>query len=119
MNDVVVDTNVMVYCFDNKLDLRNLLDNFFQSGFSISTIKKCIDELNIIKRLDVKSFFISYGIKIVEFDNGKSTDDTLLDFCLHKNGILFTEDKELRAKANKLGIKTLAFDGRAVKISNR
>ena len=82
MNDVVIDTNVMVYCFDNKFDLRDLLDNFFQSGFSISTIKKCMDELNIIKRQDVKSFFISYGIKVVEFDKGKNTDDTLLDFCL-------------------------------------
>ncbi|MCL4397168.1 hypothetical protein M1494_02365 [Candidatus Parvarchaeota archaeon] len=119
MNDVVIDTNVMVYCFDNKLDLKDLLDNFFQSGFSILTIKKCMDELNTIKRLDVKSFFLSYGLKAVEFDKGKNTDDTLLDFCLYKTGILFTEDRELRAKANNLGIKTLSFDGRAVKISNK
>ncbi|MGC8533214.1 MAG: hypothetical protein ACP5MV_01105 [Candidatus Parvarchaeum sp.] len=119
MNEVVIDTNVMVYCFDNKLDLINLLDAFFQSSFSISTIKKCMDELNTIKRQDVKSFFISYGLKTIEFDKGKSTDDTLLDFCLHENKILFTEDKELRSRANKLGIRTLSFDGRAVKISSR
>ncbi|MCL4372759.1 hypothetical protein M1384_01695 [Candidatus Parvarchaeota archaeon] len=118
MNDVVIDTNIMVYCFDNKLDLKALLDNFFQSSFSILTIRKCIVELTNIKRSDVKSFFLSYGLKVVEFDENKNTDNTLLDFCLYKNGILFTEDRELRAKANKLKIRTLAFDGRAVKLSN-
>ncbi len=119
MNDVVIDTNIMVYCFDNKLDLRDILDNFFQSSFSVLTIKKCIDELANIKRSDVKSFFLSYGLKIVEFGENKNTDDTLLDFCLYKKSILFTEDKELRTKANKLNIRTLVFDGRAVKISSK
>ncbi|MCL4375915.1 hypothetical protein M1558_00270 [Candidatus Parvarchaeota archaeon] len=119
MNDVVIDTNIMVYCFDNKLDLNSLLDNFFQSSFSILTIKKCIDELTNIKRSDVKSFFLSYGLRVVEFDENKNTDDTLLDFCLYKNGILFTEDRELRAKANKLKIRTLVLEGRGVKISSK
>ncbi len=119
MNDVVIDTNIMVYCFDNKLDLNSLLDNFFQSSFSILTIKKCIDELTKIKRNDVKGFFLSYGLRVVEFEENKNTDDTLLDFCLYKSAILFTEDKLLRAKANRLKIKTLAFEGRGIKISSK
>ena len=116
MNDVVIDTNVMVYCFDNKLDLRNLLDDFFQSGFSIFTIKKCMDELLSIKRPDVQRFFLAYAINVVEFNTNKNTDDTLLEFCLDKNYMLFTEDKDLRSKAKKLGVKTLGFDGRTVKM---
>jgi rRNA-processing protein FCF1 len=119
MNDVVIDTNVMVYCFDNKLDINRLLDSFFQSSFSISTIKRCIDELTVIKRPDVKSFFLSYGIKVEEFNNGKNTDDTLLEFCLYKDGILFTEDRKLREKASRHGIKVLSFNGRSVKFSSK
>ena len=119
MNDVVIDTNVMVYCFDNKLDLKDLLDDFFQSSFSIFIIKKCMDELVVIKKQGVKNFFLSYGVNIVDFNEGKNTDDTLLDFCMDKACMLFTEDRGLRAKANKLGVKILSFDGRAVKISNK
>ncbi|MEM0143747.1 MAG: hypothetical protein QXL94_07375 [Candidatus Parvarchaeum sp.] len=119
MNDVLVDTNIMVYVFDKKLDLRDLLDSFFQSSFSILTIKKCMDELTAIKRQDVKNFFLSYGINAVDFDEGKNTDDTLLDFCLHTKSILFTEDRELRSRADNLGIKTLSLSGRTVKINNR
>lgn len=117
MNEVVVDTNVMVYCFDGKLDLRSLLDNFLQESFSLVTLKKCMDELIAIKRQDVHRFFLFYGIKIVDFYEGKNTDDTLLEYCKGKNCFLFTEDKDLRNKATNINIKTLSFDGRSVKIS--
>jgi rRNA-processing protein FCF1 len=119
MNEVVVDTNVLVYCFDGKLDLRGLLDNSLQENFSLVTIKKCMDELLVIKRQDVHNFFLFYGIKIVDFNAGKNTDDTLLEYCTSKKCLLFTEDKKLKNKANEIGIKTLSLDGRSVRISDK
>ncbi|EEZ92933.1 MAG: hypothetical protein BJBARM4_0446 [Candidatus Parvarchaeum acidiphilum ARMAN-4] len=117
MNEVVIDTNIMVYCFDNKLDLKVLLDNSLQENFSLVTIKKCMDELIQIKRQDVHKFFLFYGIKIIDFNVYKNTDSSLLEYCKGKKCFLFTEDKDLRNNAIRLGIKTLSLNGRSVKIT--
>lgn len=117
MSSILIDTNVMVYCFDGKISIIDLLDDFLQQKPSVFTLKKCIDELSAINRDDVKSFFNSSGITIIEFDAGKNTDDTIIDFCLDKKCMLFTEDKNLRSKADKYGIKAISFFGRKLKFS--
>ena len=117
MSDILVDTNVMVYCFDRKLDLRSLLDGFLQSKFTVFTLAKCIKELSSIKRNDVEKFFSSFGIKILDFDDGKTTDDTILNKCSSDGYILFTEDKALIKRAKAIGVKTVSFAGKTLKFS--
>ncbi len=117
MNEVLVDTNVMVYCFDRKIDINTIIDQFFQSGFKILTLKKCIYELSKIGRDDVKSFFLSYKIEIIDSDNDKTTDDVILDTCSKNNFYLFTEDNILIERAKSLGIKTLSLSGNSIKFN--
>lgn len=117
MNEILIDTNIMVYCFDRKLNLTNLLDDLFQSGFRVITLKKCMEELISIKRIDVNNFFMHYNINVLDFNKNQNTDDTILNFCLDRKCFLFTEDKALLEKAKINGIKTLSFAGKSLKFN--
>lgn len=118
MTDILVDTNILVYCFDRKIDLERVLDDFLQQGFSLLTLKKCMDELLAIKRKDVESFFSSYKINIMDFNVGKNTDDTIIDFCRRNGCVVFTEDRNLIARTKGLGVKTISFRGKTLKFNS-
>ncbi len=117
MNEVLVDTNIMVYLFDRKADLREMLDSFFQSPFSVITLKICINELSSIKRNDVREFFINYGINILDYGDSKVADDVILEACKKNGYLLLTEDRILIKRSEKNGIKTLSFAGRTLKFN--
>ncbi len=110
MNSVLVDTNILVYCFDRKKNLEEMLDEILQENFSLFTLKKCVDELSKIKRNDVKQFILFSDIKIVEYNTGKNTDDEILNYSLENKCIIVTEDRNLIKKAKVLKIKTISFD---------
>lgn len=101
-NCVVFDTNALIYAVKNKIDL---------SDFKIVLPKAVFEELKDLERrlsgedkIAVRvALKIAEKAEIVESEKG---DAGILEVAKKMLSILVTNDKELRKKAEKLGIPT-------------
>uniref|UniRef100_A0A7J3M174 Ribonuclease VapC n=1 Tax=Archaeoglobus fulgidus TaxID=2234 RepID=A0A7J3M174_ARCFL len=101
-NCVVFDTNALIYAVKNKVDL---------SEFKIVLPKVVIDELKSLeKRLSGEDkIAVRVALKIVEkaeIVESESGDVGILEVARKMRSPIVTNDKELRKKAEKLGIPT-------------
>lgn len=101
-NFVIFDTNALIYAVRNKIDL---------SEFKLVLPKTVIEELkNLEKKLDgEEKIAVRIALKIAEkaeIVDSRSGDQGILEIARATGSLLVTNDKELRKKAEKHGIRT-------------
>ena len=101
---VILDTNFIVYCIANKIDIQSSINDALDTNFDLAIIDATIDEL---AKLGDK-----IALKIVKnFIEIKTKKDKIVDALIlnivDKNTIVATNDLELRKKLKAKGIKTL------------
>ncbi|RUM33876.1 MAG: ribonuclease VapC [Archaeoglobus sp.] len=112
MKCAVIDTNVLMYAYLAKVDvigeLRSLGFNKFYVPVGV------VEELEILRdKLSGKySRAARFALNIVALEKldvvdieSTGTDKALLELSMQKNCTLITNDRELRSKAKKLGIR--------------
>ncbi len=106
----VIDTNVFIYSFLQKVDLPNTLKEY---GINLIYVpKNVIDELELLKKeggkikiaAKLSLDFINKNCKVLNLGNTK-TDDALLLIARKFGCILITNDKKLKKKAKDNGIQ--------------
>jgi len=97
------------FSIDFEDELTRLLGNY-----KIIVPKPIIDELKLIseKNSGRKKFFSKAGLKLIEkYDvveaNGEKGDDSVLFLAKKSNGIVVTNDRELRKRIKDAGLHTI------------
>ena len=107
---VVLDTNMLVLPFTDKIDVFGDLDTLQEEYGKLEPVvpQLCLLELEKVRpdlyRAVLK--LLSKHASIV-FIRGDDTDSAILDYCLKYDAALATLDKELLKRAKHLGIKTI------------
>jgi rRNA-processing protein FCF1 len=124
MIQVILDTNFLVYCAENKIDYKNEISNLLNESYELVVPKQVIDELNDLyknskKMSDRTASWLA--LKLIEHNHVKIVDvragyaDEAIIQMLRINSIVATLDLELRKKLRGyrilviMGIKKLAF----------
>ncbi|MCL4399430.1 hypothetical protein M1293_02925 [Candidatus Parvarchaeota archaeon] len=112
---LLFDTNLLIYSFDDKTDIKRLLDSSMTDSYRLYALQQCINELKTIGRRDVAAWAESYGFTILEKEDGRKADDILLEKS--KQGFhIATNDKALYSKVIKHGGKAVKFSGRFISV---
>lgn len=101
-NRIIFDTNALLYAVKNKLDL---------SEFKILIPKAVINELKMLeeKLSGNEKIAAKIALKVVEkaeVIDSREGDEGIIEVARKFDCILVTNDKELRKKAEKFGIRT-------------
>lgn len=125
MRRVILDTNFLVYCAENKIDYRALIEELLNEGHELAVPEQVVEELKEIsskakKLSDRRAAFLA--LRLLEHNNvsvvkaeGKYADEAILKL-VRIDSIVATLDSELRKKLSKTriivvkGDKSLAFD---------
>ena len=101
---VILDTNFIIYCVTNKIDLQSSIKHALDINFELAIVDSTLDELSKLgNNLALK---IAKNFKIIKTKKDKIVDDLILDL-VDKNTIVATNDLDFRKKLKKKGIKTL------------
>ncbi len=114
MTKVLVDTNSLIYFFDNKTDLYSEFDKSFSDSFSFYIISPCVGELKKLGRNDVIKWLGLYRINVLRTENSGKVDDNILDTAKKENLAIISSDRELLGRAKSAGIKVFKIGGRGV-----
>ncbi|MBI5065862.1 hypothetical protein HZA97_06505 [Candidatus Woesearchaeota archaeon] len=100
---IILDTNFLVYCAENKVDFISELKRICDFQYELFVVDKTIQELDKLRgkvkdhgRL-AKAMIKQFGIKEIKSD--KHVDETIVDLC-DANTIVATHDRELIKKLN-------------------
>ncbi len=104
MERVYLDTSIILYSFEKKLDLKDSLSEFIQGPFEAVVIENVMEELKKTK------FFIALReilSKYSKFEKGIKghADDVLIALAAGK--IIATQDYGLKQKALKENIRVI------------
>ena len=114
MIKILVDTNSLIYFFDNKTDLYSLFDRHFSEPFSFYTISPCLEELKRMGRKEVIKWADVSGIKTWEATNVGRVDDNILDIAKKEKLAVISEDRALVSRAKSAGIKVFKIGGMGI-----
>ncbi len=114
MIKVLIDTNSLIYFFDNKTDLYSEFDKAFSESFSFYTISPCIEELKRLGKKDVIKWMEFCKINTVRIENKGKVDDNILEVAKKESSALISSDRELLNRARSAGIRIFKVGGRGV-----
>jgi len=114
---VVLDSSAAMMPFEFMINLESELSRILGS-FKIVVPSSVYEELIFLskhgkgrkKRLSKPALDLIKDYEIVETKT--QADDAVLDVAIKLNGIVFTNDKELRKRAKKNSLKTLYLRGK-------
>ncbi len=110
MKKIIFDTNFAVIPFQFKVDIYSELDRIIDEKYEILFLNICTDELKKLKfgnaALDLMK---KKKVKFIDTDLIKNVDNTILNFAKKENAIIATQDKELKKKALKKGLKIITL----------
>lgn len=102
---VYLDTSIILYAFDKKLNLKEMIIDFLEGMPEIVVTDSVIMEINkISKHKELLTSLVKKLYAIEKSPKGK-VDDALLE--LSKGNILATQDLELKQKALKENIRVI------------
>jgi len=125
MIKIILDTNFLVYCAENKVDYATEIGGIINEGYELVVPQQVIDELRELsekakKFSDRTAAFLA--LKILKANNvivisarGRYADDAILEMVRMGN-IVATLDLELRNKLHNYrkiviqGVKKIAFE---------
>jgi len=111
---VVADTNFLLAPFQFRFNLEYELERVL-GGYKIVIPKRVLNELKSLAGMrtrdsiaarNVLEMIKKKGLEIVDFNKNKA-DDEIIEAAKAFNGIVATNDRELRARALKEGIPCL------------
>ncbi len=111
MIKIALDTNSLVYIFDNKTDIESALDLSLGGPYKLFVPQCCINELIKLKRQDVVSLIKSLRFNVIESEPG-DVDGELIRLAKEKNMHVMTEDRKLIAKARLAGVVIIRRSGK-------
>ncbi len=114
MKKIILDTNFLINCLRFKIDFLEEIQDLIQEPFQIFVLSTTLKELEKINKLKIKeSKYAKLALKLVKEKNFltiktafKNTDKAILELA-NKDSIVATNDKELRNRLRKKGIKTI------------
>ena len=109
---VVLDTNFLIDLLKYKIDIREI-EGIVGARCELITLDGVIDELKKIAKSRKKSSkYAKLALKLIDFHKikiipspEKNTDKALI--FLARNAMIATNDKKLRKKLKKIGMKTI------------
>ena len=107
---VVLDTNVLILPFTDKIDIFSDLDTLQEE---YGRLEPVVPQLCLLELEKVRPDLYPAVLKLVSkhtsvvFIQGDDTDSAILDYCLKHSAALVTLDKDLLKRAKHLGIKTI------------
>jgi rRNA-processing protein FCF1 len=115
---VVLDSSAILMLFEFSIDLEKELTRLLGS-YKIIVPKTIFNEINYLAEngKGKKKAIAKPALKLVEKyelveDSSKFGDDAVLEIAKKFNGIVFSNDKELRKKARKEKLKTICLRGK-------
>ncbi len=110
---VVFDSNAILMLFEYNINLKKELTKLLGS-YEIVVPSKIVEELKFLseKGKGKKKQLAKPALLLIEnynifFDNSKNADDAVLNVAKKLNGVIFSNDKELKKRAKKEKIKTI------------
>ena len=110
---VVLDSSAVLMFFEFSIDLENELTRLL-GLYKIVVPSKILDELTLLSEQakGKKKQFAKAALKLLKNyeiiqDSSKYADDAVLNVAKKHNGIIFSNDKELKRRAKKEKIKTI------------
>ena len=110
---VVLDSSAVLMLFEFSIDLEEELTRLL-GRYQIVVPSKIVDELKLLseKGKGKKKQLAKPALKLVENyevvqDSSRFADDAVLNTAKKHNGIIFSNDKELKKRAKKEKIKTI------------
>jgi len=102
---VILDTNSLLLPFEFKINLEDELTKLIGT-FEILVPSTVFDELKKIKTQHAKPA-LHLAMKYKKLSSKKKGDEAIFDLALKLNAIVVTNDKELRRRLKKKGLKTI------------
>ncbi|RJQ21861.1 hypothetical protein C4580_01715 [Candidatus Woesearchaeota archaeon] len=126
MKTVILDTNFLIECAKNKVDIQTELTRILDFSFDIAVLDRTLEELDVVAARGGKegaaaklarTILLTKKINIIATSGGHT--DKLLIERADDNHIIATMDRELKQKLKKKkqdviiirGKKKLAVDG--------
>ena len=111
---VILDTNALMMLFEFSIDLESELNRLLGS-YCIFVPTTVLDELKFLsekgngkqKRIAKSALALSKNYKCMQTDLNESVDDSLISIAKEKNGIILTNDRELRKKLKEMDLKVI------------
>jgi rRNA-processing protein FCF1 len=116
MIKVLLDTNFLIYSFDNKTALNETFERNTAAEFSLYTLDSCIEELERLGRKDVIKWLELNRIKVITTDKKGKVDDKIILLAKSEDYGILSEDRVLIKRAKSEGIKIIRFGGRGISI---
>lgn len=107
---IILDTNFLIYCAENKLDYIEQISNLINEGYELVVPTQVIDELKKLRDDKLKKVSgkdkraCDLALQLLEVNNikkvkatGKSVDDAIINLSNEdKKNIVCTLDREMR-----------------------
>lgn len=110
---VVVDSNAFLMLFEYSINYEQELVRLLGS-YKLVVPSKIVEELKLLseKGKGKKKRYAKPALKLIEnykivFDKSENADNAVLNIAKQLNGIIFSNDKELKKRAKKEKIKTI------------
>jgi rRNA-processing protein FCF1 len=124
---IILDTNFLIYCAENKIDYASEIDGLMQEGFEFvvpSQVNSELEKLSKTAKKYTTKKAASLALKLFVVNNVKSlavdaryADEAILKLARKNGGIVATIDGNLKKKLGRLtrgitieGKRKLAFD---------
>ncbi len=110
---VVLDSNVILMLFEYSINFEQELVRLLGS-YKLVVPSKIVEELKLLneKGKGKKKRFAKPALKLIEnykiiYNKSENADNAVLNIAKKLNGIIFSNDKELKKRAKKEKIKTI------------
>lgn len=108
--NVLIDTNALLIPLQFKLDIYEKMRDLMPK-VSFTTLRSCVNELKKKKpRLSELALNMGLinGLRVIETVlKAKSVDDEILSYSIKNKSFVFTQDKALRKKLLKHGLRVI------------
>ena len=118
MYKIIIDTDILLHCVTNKVDIFSELNRICDFSFKIYMIDQSLNELKNKKNAKLALNLIKNRVEIIETGKNKTVDDLILDLDM-PNLIVCTNDAKLKEKLKKRNIPIITLrQGKYLVIKN-
>ena len=114
---IILDTNFLTIPADFGIDIFSEAETILERQLKFVLLQSVVEEIE--EKGDHKKFRIAKSLfdrcdieDVSESMSKLAVDDQLLEYTISRNGVLATNDKELRRKARKKGVPVLFLRGK-------
>ncbi|MCD6575913.1 MAG: nucleotide-binding protein [Nanoarchaeota archaeon] len=110
MKKIIFDTNFAIIPFQFKVDIYSELSRVIDEEYEMYFLNAATSELEKLKfGKAALELMKQKGVRFVDFPIKNGIDNTILEFAKKENAIIATQDKELKRKASKEGLRTITL----------